>query len=655
MEAGQLITPTIKLVRLLGKGGMGEVWAAEHQALGTLVAVKLMSPKYADDNDSVLRFRQEAQSAARIKSPHVTSVFDYGLTEKNQPYIVMEMHEGQTLRDFMAKRHQKGGYLTLSEVVDLVGQTARALDAAHKLRVWHRDIKPDNLFVIDVAGKRFVKVVDFGLAKLADAGLAQTSTGKPMGTPLYMSPEQFNDTKSVDYRTDLWALGVVAYEMLTGTTPFAGNSFWELAFAVHKGAFQSIQKHRPELPKAVDAWMARVFSTDVDARFGSVMEMADALAAIQNEPLPVEKPIRPPNTKPPEAFAPTVPVVIDDKSRQAEGDETGQNIFDKLEREWPQFRVREPGEPEIEIVTNSQHGYFSLSLRNTSPRCIAFDDRGVSVFAAFATGDVLCIDLMTTRTRWWRRLIARPVSGCAGAGWFAIGDTDGNVQLLTQANGTLGSSLKTANAGGIRATVMIPARQTLATPERKRRIALWSLASGERLQVSEEHSGEILALAIDRTRGHWLSGSRDSVIRVWSKSLQPLHVLRGGGLGVRSLAVSPNGNYFAAGYTDGKIVLYDGRRWEIAKVLEGHADRVHSLVFLRDSNTLISGAADGNLCIWNVSTGKFKRVRPFERGHGESAVECVAVSPNDSYIASASAGGKVCVYRWPIDARLLVD
>lgn len=653
MIAGQHVTPTIKLVRPIGKGGMGEVWAAEHLALGTLVAVKLMAPGYANDDASVLRFREEAQAAARIKSPHVTTVFDHGVTEKNQPYIVMEMLEGQTLHEFMSKRRQLAEQMTLAEVVNLVVQTAQGLDAAHKLRVWHRDIKPDNLFVINVGGKPFIKIVDFGLAKRADEGLAMTSTGKAMGTPLYMSPEQFNDTKRVDHRSDLWSLGVVAYEALAGARPFTGNSFWELAFAVHKGSFQAIHTKRPDLPQSVDTWMKRVLAIDPDARFGSAMEMAEALAAAQHEPKPGQNSPRTPKMVQTIAASPNVAVLFEEEAPHAIRGDKFRILFDKPQREKATHHVVAPGEPKLEIVTDSESGFLSFSLRGTSPRSIAFDDRGVSIFAAFATGDVFCIDLETPQTRWWRRLVGRPISGCAGAGWFALGDADGNVQLLTQAMGTLGTNLKTENLTGIRAIVMIPAQQTLATPERGRRIALWSLASGERLQLSQELSGEVLAVGFDRTRDYWISGSRDSVIRVWNKSLQLLHVLRGDGLGVRSLAFAPNGNYFAAGYTDGKIVIYDGRRWEIAKRLEGHTERVHSLAFLRDSNTLISGAADGNLFIWNMSTGKFKRVLPFERGHGESAVECVAVSHNDSYIASASAGGKVCVYRWPIDPSLV--
>lgn len=648
MVAGQHVTPTIKLVRLLGKGGMGAVWAAEHLALGTHVAVKLMAPGYADDEMSVLRFRQEAQAAAGIKSPHVTTVFDHGVTAENQPYIVMEMLEGETLREFMAKRHQLGAQMTLAEVVNLVVQTAQGLDAAHKLRVWHRDIKPDNLFVIDVGGKPFIKIVDFGLAKRADEDLAMTSTGKAMGTPLYMSPEQFNDTKRVDLRTDLWSLGVVAYEALAGARPFTGNSFWELAFAVHKGSFQAIHTQRPDLPKSVDAWMTRVLSPDPDARFGSAMEMAEALVTVLHEPKSGQNPPLIPNTGLTMTVAPTVPFVVNEKPPQPKPDEAIRNLFDKPQREHAKPHIVAPGESKLEIVTDPDRGGLSLSLHGTSSQTIAFDV-GASIFIAFATGDVFCADVMTGHTRWWRRLIGRPISVCSGAGLLALGGSDGNINVLDQATGRLAVSLKTANVGGIRAVAINRADKTLATTERGRRIAIWSLATGGQLQLSEEHSGEPLALAFNQSRGYWVSGGRESAIRVWDISLRPVHVLRGPRVGVRCLAFAPSGSHFAAGYGDGTIAVCDGQRWEIAKILEGHTERVHSMVFLRDSNTLISGAADGTQRIWDVARGKSALVD----GTKTAAIECVAVSPNNSHIASASADGKVRVYRWPLDPRLV--
>ena len=279
LTAGVHLTPTLKLVRPLDMGAMGSVWAAESLALGARVAVKLMGPGYAHNEAAVLRFRQEAQAAARIKSPHVASVYDHGVTAEGQPYIVMELLEGETLRRRMKRR----GPLPCEEASWLFGQAARGIAAAHALGVVHRDIKPENLFVIDAAGGPFVKVLDFGIAKQLGQMSKLTSTGAALGTPPYMSPEQYDDTKRVDHRTDLWAMAVVVYELLTGALPFTGSTIMGMALAIARSEYQSPSVLRADLPRAIDAWMARAFSSQVDARFCSAMEMAETLSAAMED------------------------------------------------------------------------------------------------------------------------------------------------------------------------------------------------------------------------------------------------------------------------------------------------------------------------------------------------------------------------------------
>jgi len=272
---GQQITSTIRLVGLLGQGGMGSVWVAVHQALGTEVAVKFIAPWCFDDEQAVVRFRKEAQVIARVKSPHVAAVFDYGIMPDGQPYIVMELLAGETLQ----QRLNRADPLPMDMIVRIVEQTAMALEAAHKLGIVHRDIKPANLFLMNVGGQPFVKVLDFGIAKLLESSGSFTTTGDPIGTPLYMSPEQFQDPKRVDHRTDLWSLGVVAYESFTGRRPFQGTTVFMLAFAITKGVFERPTVFRRDLPEAVNDWMTRALSLDVEARFTSARAMADALVA----------------------------------------------------------------------------------------------------------------------------------------------------------------------------------------------------------------------------------------------------------------------------------------------------------------------------------------------------------------------------------------
>jgi eukaryotic-like serine/threonine-protein kinase len=274
MIAGQQLTATLRLVRPLGQGAMGSVWVADHLTLGTRVAVKFMAPVYVQHSGFAERFRREAMAAAQIKHPHVAHVIDHGVTSDGALYIAMELLDGETLR----ARIDRLGALHLAEVVRIVGQTAKALGRAHHLGIVHRDVKPDNLFVMDLDGEPFVKILDFGVAKLDQSGtMNATSTGSLLGTPLYMSPEQLLSAKHVDYQADLWALAVVTYQALTGGLPFVGDTVGALSVAVHAGTFAPPSARRPGLPPAVDAWMARALQRDPNARFRSAKEMAEAL------------------------------------------------------------------------------------------------------------------------------------------------------------------------------------------------------------------------------------------------------------------------------------------------------------------------------------------------------------------------------------------
>jgi len=272
LAPGQMVTANIRLSHLLGQGGMGSVWAAEHLALQTHVAVKFMSPVFVENPALVARFTREATSAAQIKSPHVVQILDYGVSLEGLPYIVMELLEGEDLG-----RHLKRlGPMPVAEVAVIVTQVAKALAKAHAIGIVHRDIKPDNIFLIDADGDVFVKVLDFGIAKQQqDINSGMTSTGSTVGTPFYMSPEQLLSAKHVDHRSDLWSLAVVAYRVLTGKLPFRGETLGALSVAVHQGVFAMPSTHRKDLPPAIDAWFARALNRDPAMRFDAAKTLAE--------------------------------------------------------------------------------------------------------------------------------------------------------------------------------------------------------------------------------------------------------------------------------------------------------------------------------------------------------------------------------------------
>jgi serine/threonine-protein kinase len=277
MEPGALVTSSLRLVRELGQGGMGSVWVAEHLGLSTNVAVKFVSAEHAADKSMAARFTREASLAAKLKHPHVVQIFDHGVSRDGSLYIAMELLEGESLRD----RLERAGRLGVAEVSHVLDQTCKALGKAHSLGLVHRDIKPDNIFLVDVDGEPFVKVLDFGIAREAGGkGPTATVSGTVLGTPYYMSPEQAMSAKHVDQRADLWSLAVVAYQCLTGRVPFDGDTMPAVFVAIANGSFTPPSQLVAEMPAGLDAWFGRAFARDVEARFSSARELADSFEAV---------------------------------------------------------------------------------------------------------------------------------------------------------------------------------------------------------------------------------------------------------------------------------------------------------------------------------------------------------------------------------------
>ncbi len=274
---GAYVTSNICLVEELGRGGMGSVWVADHFGLSTRVAVKFISAEVADrEGETLTRFRAEASVAAQIKSPHVVQMFDHGVTDSGTPYIVMELLQGESLKE----RLQRGGHLDLGQTSKLVAQVAQVLAAAHQLGIVHRDIKPGNIFLVTTAYDLFAKVLDFGIAKrTGPTADGVTATGAFLGSPQFMSPETIGDARSADQRADGWSLAGVAYEAMLGRPAFAGETLGMVLSAVVAFRYTPPSQVAPPLA-AFDAWFARAFHSDIAQRFQSVSELADSFQAI---------------------------------------------------------------------------------------------------------------------------------------------------------------------------------------------------------------------------------------------------------------------------------------------------------------------------------------------------------------------------------------
>ncbi|MCC6525478.1 MAG: serine/threonine protein kinase [Polyangiaceae bacterium] len=272
---GTLVGGRYRLDRVLQAGGMGVVYEARHEVLEQRVAVKVMLPEITADSDAVERFLREARAAAKLRSDHVVKVLDVG-THEGLPYLAMEFLEGSDLSAVASR-----GALPPSEAVSYVLQALEAIGEAHAAGIVHRDLKPSNLFLETRAGAApRVKVLDFGISKVSTGdGIAArlTNTRAMLGSPAYMSPEQVRSTKAADARSDIWALGVILWELLTGEGAFDGDTIGEIFSKIREEPLAPVHLKRPGIPAGLCAVVARAVERDREQRYQTVAELRAAL------------------------------------------------------------------------------------------------------------------------------------------------------------------------------------------------------------------------------------------------------------------------------------------------------------------------------------------------------------------------------------------
>jgi serine/threonine-protein kinase len=281
---------------------MGAVYEVEHELTRHRRALKLLHAQMAQVPSVVERFLREASAAGRIGNPHIVETFDAGRLDSGEPYIVMELLQGKTLAELLEER----GPLPLDRACEIVIQACDAVSAAHAAGIVHRDIKPENLFLAG-SDLSFVKILDFGVSKFDSAttgvdGL--TMEGAPIGTPYYMSPEQVRGEKSIDARADVYALGVLFYECLTGAKPFVAETLPHLAVLIHQGKYEAPSHLRQGLPAAADTVISRAMASNRSERYASAAEFSSAVARLRDSVGLLAMHQTQPLTQPPPGFAP---------------------------------------------------------------------------------------------------------------------------------------------------------------------------------------------------------------------------------------------------------------------------------------------------------------------------------------------------------------
>jgi serine/threonine protein kinase len=279
IEIGAVLDGRYRIDAILGAGGMGVVYRAEHLALRQTVAIKMPLLGVTAQSETVQRLLREARAAVRLRSPHVCRVIDVGSTPAGLPYLVLEHLEGIVLSAYLRRKTT----LSFDQTWRFLLETCEAVGEAHGLGIVHRDLKPANLFLVtDRHGRRSIKVLDFGISKVTDPEAFEprlTESSVLMGSPSYIAPEQMADTRSVDARADVWALGVCAYELVTGKLPFKGSSVMDLAVRIAMNEAVPPGSLRSDTPPALEAIILRCLSKAPEDRYASAVELGAALGA----------------------------------------------------------------------------------------------------------------------------------------------------------------------------------------------------------------------------------------------------------------------------------------------------------------------------------------------------------------------------------------
>ncbi|HKE16677.1 MAG TPA: serine/threonine-protein kinase [Kofleriaceae bacterium] len=282
---GTVLENRYEIIRKIGQGGMGAVYEANHKLIGKRMAVKVLLDKYAQKDQIVARLEQEARLASQTRHPNIIDITDFGQTADGRTFVVMEFLEGESLASLISR----GGRLEIGRAVHIARQVAGALGAAHEKSIVHRDIKPENIFLVQRGDDDFVKVVDFGISKSirpeqdGEESPRLTQTGMVLGTPLYMSPEQARGDEQLDSRIDIYALGVILYEMVTAEVPFRGTNYLNILSQVLADEATPPSQLNPEVSPDLEAVILKAMEKDRDERYQTMEEMDADLMVLQSD------------------------------------------------------------------------------------------------------------------------------------------------------------------------------------------------------------------------------------------------------------------------------------------------------------------------------------------------------------------------------------
>ena len=630
----------------LGFGGMGTVYKALDPVLDRLVALKTMFTQGTLTEENKRRFLREARSVARLQHPNIITVFEFGEVD-GKPFIAMELLEGVGLGEAVAA----GRLPDVESKLKVVDQLCRGLAYAHRRGVIHRDIKPSNVFLLRDGT---VKVLDFGIARV-EGGTAVTDGGVVLGTPHYMAPEQFRPA-GVDHRVDMWAVGVLLYELVTGQRPFEGSSVPSLIYRIIHSPPPPVDALALGVPPALAGVIARALAKDPADRYPDLEAMADAITDAH---------------------------LAADPDGRARLERLSERVDRTMAAESPTAGLRRPPAPEPTERYSVQEPGGALPLPPApSP--------GVTSAGALLTGSRR--GGLREAGAFGERLGLQVVKVDPAGQIVAVGGVDGSIrvwELETRMKvATLRSRvhLRTGHAAMVTALAFSPDGSLLASGHLDGAVDVWDVASGLEAPVTPRHEGAVSGVAFSADAAVLVSGGKDAVVKCWEMPAlmagearrvlrrQPAEVtalvrsgdriftahgnkvirieelesgrllatLHGHPAAPGVLEVSPRGDLLVTGSRDGAVRVFGVEARAQLRLLEGHTRPVASLVFLAGGRRLAGVARDNQLLIWDVARGG----EPVETDTGEAdeAMTSLAVLGGGQRILCGLADGRMRVW-----------
>jgi len=663
----EALSPEYDVRKELGRGGMAIVYKAVQESLGRDVALKVLPQGMTHDPKTLKRFHREAQSAAQLNHPHIVTIFDEG--ELNGVhYMAMEYLEGRDLHTIV----QEKGPLPPDQAVRLLTPVAEALGYAHQRETVHRDVKSSNVMVTDVGRP---VLMDFGIA-YAGSDARLTQTGTVLGTPEYMSPEQARGNQ-VDARGDLYSLGVVLYEAVTGELPHTGGHPMSVVYKVLHESYTPPRQHNDEIPEWLEQIVAKLLKKDPDERYQTGETTAEALRSQDpGEPVDVPAPAsgdgaadadgsvavnsggqssnEPAQTqvyRPDEADGPDPAAVSETATatEEATEDPAAQEAPEPASEDSPAENTSPEAEPEEAIATDGsgdnpqrQRLHIVRTLEGNADwvNAVAFSPDGQYALSGAPNHSIRLWEVVTGREiQTFSGLTEQPISvALSPDGERLVSETsDGVVQLWDVDNGQALRTFEDRSEAVLGATFSPDGEYVLSGGGASGTLHLWDTDTGELVRRFDENDEAIFSVAFSPDGEYVLSGSGQSgTLKLWdTETGAVVRTLDEGDWDstyVFSVAFSPDSQYALSGSDDMTARLWDVESGRLLRTFEGHSGLVIAVAFSPDGQYVLSGSSDMTVQLWKVEDGTLGYV--FD-GDAEG-VNAIAFSPDGRYVLSGS-------------------